>query len=104
MSDKIGILPLARPTFDVPYAEEQFAAMQDQLDRVLLNGQPVELVGGDALLFDAEQTESAIQKLKSAVVDQLLVLQVTFTDAAMLVRASEQIDRPLSIWLSLIHI
>ena len=98
MSDKIGILPLARPTFDVPYAEEQFAAMQDQLDRVLLNGQPVELVGGDALLFDAEQTESAIQKLKSAGVDQLLVLQVTFTDAAMLVRASEQIDRPLSIW------
>ena len=49
-------------------------------------------------MFDAEQTEAAIQKLKSEGKDQLLVLQVTFTDAAMLVRASEQIDSPLSIW------
>jgi len=98
MSHKIGLLPLARPTFDVPYAEEQFSAMHDQLRRVALDGKPVELLGGDALLFDTEQTESAIQQLKSESPDQLLVLQVTFTDAAMLVRAAEQVDSALSIW------
>jgi len=98
MTQKIGILPLARPTFDVPYAEEQFAAMLACLRQVTLDGEPVELVGSEQLLFDAEQTEVALAELKSVQPQQLLVLQVTFTDAAMMVRASEQIDCPLSIW------
>ena len=73
MSQKIGLLPLARPTFDVPYAQEQFAAMLEQLGRLALDGKPIELVGGEALLFDAEQTEAAIQKLKSEGIDLSLI-------------------------------
>ena len=30
---KIGILPLGRPTFDVPFAREKLAAMLRALDR-----------------------------------------------------------------------
>ena len=98
MSHKIGLLPLARPTFDVPYAQEQFAAMLEQLSRVTIDGQAPVLVGSRELLFDAQQTEAAIADLKREMPGQLLVLQVTFTDAAMLVAAAAQLSCPLSIW------
>jgi len=98
MSHKIGILPLARPTFDVPYAEEQFASMLEQLSQVSLDGEAIELHGGKTLLFDTEQTEAAIAALVREQLDQLLVLQVTFTDAAMLVSAAKQLNCPLSVW------
>ena len=98
MTNKIGLLPLARPTFDVAFAEQQFAAMRQQLTCVRLNGQPLQLIGSEVLLFDAEQTRAAIDDLSAQQPDQLLVLQVTFTDAAMLVTAAQQLDCSLSIW------
>ncbi len=90
---KIGILPLGRPTFDVPFAEEKLSAMLGALDA---SGH--DIVGPRALLFDEESTRAAMADLTAADIDRLLILQVTFTDASMAVAAGAGFDQPMSIW------
>ncbi|WP_270731054.1 hypothetical protein [Shimia sp. Alg240-R146] len=90
---KLGILPLGRPTFDVPFAEENLAAMLAALDAT-----GHEIVGPRELLFDEAATRAGIEALVSAGVDQVMVLQVTFTDASMTVAIGAAFDVPLSIW------
>lgn len=89
----IGVLALARPTFDVPYAEEMAAKCFAALDAT-----GHEIVGSRALLFDAGAAEAALAALKSRKLDLLLVLQVTFTDAAMTVQIAREALAPLAIW------
>lgn len=90
---RLGILPLGRPTFDVPYAESKLAAMLAALDST-----GHQIAGPRFLLLDESATRDAIADLGRAGIDQLLILQVTFTDAAMAVAAAAALDRPLSIW------
>jgi L-fucose isomerase-like protein len=90
---KIGILPFGRSTFDVPFAEENLSAMLAVLDRT-----EHEIVGARELLFDADATKKAFRALKADGIDHLLILQVTFTDAAMAVAAANAFDVPMSIW------
>ncbi|MBD3679648.1 MAG: hypothetical protein HUJ27_14780 [Rhodobacteraceae bacterium] len=90
---KLGLLPLGRPTFDVDYANEKLAAMLSDLD-----GAGHEIIGPRVLLFDEEATRTAIDELRAADVDQVLILQVTFTDASMTAMIGEVFDQPLSIW------
>ena len=53
---KIGMLPLARPTFDVGYADEKLASMLQWLD-----ASNHEITGPRELLFDMrERTRAAI--------------------------------------------
>ena len=89
----IGILPLARSTFDVPFAE----TVRDDAIRALGN-LDVEVVGATDLLLDGDATDEAIAALATQDLDLLLVLQVTFTDADAIVRAAERIDAPLALW------
>ncbi|MEL6127038.1 MAG: hypothetical protein AAFR57_11705, partial [Pseudomonadota bacterium] len=79
---RIGLLPLGRPTFDVPFAEEKLVGMLSALDAT-----GHEIVGPRTLLFDGAATEAAIAALQAAEIDRLLLLQVTFTDASMTVKA-----------------
>ncbi|MDV7142342.1 hypothetical protein R3X27_06575 [Tropicimonas sp. TH_r6] len=90
---KIGILPLGRPTFDVPFAEEKLAAMLAALDAT-----GHEIIGPRRLLFDEEATRAAMAELTAGGINHLLLLQVTFTDASMAVAAGNAFDQPLSIW------
>lgn len=90
---KLGILPLGRPTFDVEYAQTNLASMLDVLDAT-----GHEIVGPRDLLFDEAATLDAIATLKDANVDQVMILQVTFTDAAMTVSIGRAFGQPLSIW------
>lgn len=85
---KIGVLPLGRPTFDVPYAEEKLAAMSAVLDRA-----GHEIVGPRSLLMEASET--ALADVSSA--DLVLVLQVTFTDASFVLEATK-LGRDMAIW------
>lgn len=86
---KIGILPLGRPTFDVPYAEEKLAGMLSDLDAL----EGVDIIGPRTLLM--EPSVEALEAIASA--DLVLVLQVTFTDAAFVVEAAK-LGVPLAIW------
>ena len=76
---RIGILPLARPTFDVAYAE---AMLADMLTRLDATGH--DIVGPRRLLMEAN--DAALAQVDGA--DLLLILQVTFTDAAFGLRAA----------------
>ena len=90
---KLGILPLARATFDVPFAEENLSAMLAAVDAL-----GHEIVGARVLLFDEAATMAAMADLEAAGIDQLLILQVTFTDAALTVAAASRFEQPLAIW------
>ena len=90
---RIGILPLARPTFDVDYANSSLAAMLSRIDEL-----GIDVTGPRALLLDAEDTRRTIASLRSTGIDCILVLQVTFTDAALTVEVSEKVDAPILIW------
>lgn len=90
---KIGLLPLGRPTFDVPFAQENLGAMLAALDAT-----GHEIAGPRDLLFDADATEAAIADLQTQDIDFLLLLQVTFTDASLTIAAANAFDIPLRIW------
>ncbi len=88
-----GVLALARPTFDVPYAEEMAAKAFARIDEAGLR-----TVGPRGLLFDAAAAREAAEALKGQKLDGLLLLQVTFTDASMTLELARAIDAPLAIW------
>jgi len=93
MTKKIAVLPLARPTFDVAFAEQTAAAAFAALDDC-----DHEIIGGRDLLFDAEATKAAITTISRHDPDVVLILQVTFTDATMTIAAAEAFSAPLAIW------
>jgi L-fucose isomerase-like protein len=89
-----GVAALARPTFDVPFAEDMknraFAALE---------AAGIRAVGPRELLFDRAAAEKAVAEIAAAgPIDLLLILQVTFTDATMTVKLAREARTPLAIW------
>ena len=84
---RVGVLPLARPTFDVPYAEQMCADAWKVMEQI-----PVDWVGSSDLLFDAKSVESQLSEFENEHIDLLLVLQMTFTDASMTVKLAETFE------------
>ncbi|MDX2145500.1 MAG: hypothetical protein SFV19_19265 [Rhodospirillaceae bacterium] len=94
MSLTYGVAALARPTFDVPFAEE----MKDRAFAAL-DAAGIKTVGPRTLLFDGPATEKALAEIKAAgKIDVLLIMQVTFTDASMTVKIAEDARTPIAIW------
>jgi L-fucose isomerase-like protein len=93
MTKRIGVLALARPTFDVPFAEEMAAKAFAALEKT---GNT--LVGPRKLLFDADAARGAVAALKSEKLDAVLLLQVTFTDASMTIEIAKALPAPLAVW------
>lgn len=89
----IGVLPLARNTFDVPFAEENLAACLKALEAT-----GHRIVGARHLLFDAAAAEAALADLRRQKLDLLLLLQVTFCDASMTVKIAQEKLAPLAMW------
>lgn len=90
---KIGVLPLGRPTFDVEFAEENLARMISVLAE---SGRTI--VGPRTLLMDGSAARTALEDLEAQNPDQILILQVTFTDASFVVEAANRFKLPLAIW------
>ena len=89
----VGVMALARATFDVAHAEQttsQAFATLDALD--------AEIVGPRSLLFDEDAARRALVDLKQKRLDLMLILQVTFTDAGVTRRIAEEIEAPLAFW------
>lgn len=89
-----GVVALARPTFDVPFAEQTkdaaFAALEAAGIRV---------VGPRELSFDRAAAEAALEKINAqGPIDLLLIMQVTFTDATMTVKLARESTVPIAIW------
>ncbi len=93
MTETIGVLALARSTFDAPFAEDMAGKAFAAIDAA-----GIKTVGSRALLFDTPAAEAALADIKAAGAQRLVLLQVTFTDAAMTVELSKAFDAPLAIW------
>ena len=72
---RVGVLPLARPTFDVPYAKKICKEAWEVMEKL-----SVYWVGSDELLFDEKSVESQILKFKKEKLDLLLILQMTLRE------------------------
>ena len=89
-----GVATLARPTFDVPFAEQ----MKDRAFAAL-EAAGIRTVGPRELLFDRDAAERAIARIAAeGPVDLLLILQVTFTDATMTVKLAREATTPIAVW------
>jgi len=89
-----GVAVLARPTFDVPFAEETKARAFAALDAA-----GIRTVGPRELLFDRAAAERALAQIAAAgEIDLMLILQVTFTDATMTVEIARGAKVPLAVW------
>ena len=89
----IGLLALARSTFDIEYANQKL----DQCMKFLLTTKH-NIFGKCQLLLDAAETLDEIDGLKSKPIDFILILQITFTDALMSLKIGNYFDKPLGIW------
>ncbi len=89
-----GVAVLARPTFDVPFAEDMKARAFAALDAA-----GIRTVGPRELLFDRAAAERALAEIGAAgAIDLMLILQITFTDATMTVEIARGSRVPLAIW------
>ena len=92
---KLGILPLGRATFDVPFAEERLEAMLAALEST---GYVEEVAGPRRLLLEAADADAALEEVLAARPALIVVLQVTFTDAGFITRLAGATDLPIAIW------
>jgi L-fucose isomerase-like protein len=88
------VLALARPTFDVPFAQSYAADAFASLDAAGFF-----TTGPRALLFDAVAAREAIASIAPDAISAVLLLQVTFTDASMTVEIARAFPGlPLGLW------
>jgi len=90
---RIAFVPLARPTFDIPLAEEVTAAVRNQLLQAgyILSG-PTELV------MDLQAAQIAAEALTAVPHDLLLIMQATFADSTMITALAAATNAPLLMW------
>lgn len=94
MSLTCGVIPLARSTFDMEFAEQMKEAAFAALD-----GAGIRTVGSRDLACEPEQAHDAVQAIgTTGPIDLLLILQVTFTDAATTVELVRNSNVPVAIW------
>ncbi len=90
----VGLIPIARPTFDVPLAGEMMVRMRASLDRA---GCAVH--GPNDLVMDLDGLRAAAGELLSEPVDLLLVFQASFADSTMVVDLARTAPgAPLMLW------
>jgi L-fucose isomerase-like protein len=90
---RIGLVSLARTTFDISLAEQVDQTVRQQF---LQHG--LATCGPDGLISDQAGIQRAISELAGAELDLLVILQATFADATMVVELSDQLDVPLFLW------
>lgn len=89
---KLGVIAIARPTFDVPFAEEIANTAFNTLE-----ASDLDIVGRSALAMSIEDVTLALKELASADIDGLVILQATFADSSLAVAASD-VEVPVVLW------
>lgn len=93
MGPPLALFILGRSTFDAAYAEERLTEALAVLDRT---ERP--LIGSRKIAFDNDQVEAECAKIDPQAVGGVLIVQATFTDAEAVVRITEALPGPYSIW------
>ena len=89
----IGLIPIARTTFDITLAGEMMRQVRKSLAQSGFT-----LWGPDGLVTNTEEAEAAIAALAGKPLDLLLLLQATFADSTMALQLAEKIEAPLLLW------
>jgi L-fucose isomerase-like protein len=89
---KLGVIAIARPTFDVPFAEEIASTAFNTLE-----ASDLDIAGRSALAMSIEDVTLALKELASADIDGLVILQATFADSSLAVAASD-VEVPVVLW------
>ena len=89
---RFGLVAIARPTFDVAFAQEtaQCAAAN-------LTDAGYEIVGSPNLSMDSASLAVALERLTASGIDALIILQASFADSSLAVQATEM-DVPVVLW------
>ena len=91
---RIGLFPLARSTFDIPFAESVLAQSLAALD-----AQGHDFAGTRELIYTNEDAAPVVAALAAEPeLAAVLVLQITFADAGMLQELAKQVDCPILLW------
>lgn len=89
----VGFVAIARPTFDVPLAEEKTTQVREQLTSA-----GWELNGLKGLVMGDADVLNAIEHFADATPDLLIVLQASFADSTMVRQIAESVPVPLILW------
>ncbi len=89
---KLGIVAIARPTFDVDFARANAEGAVAGLARA---GHDV--VGTSEPVMDADAMARALDGLSDSPIDGLIILQATFSSTSLAVQAT-QVDVPVVLW------
>lgn len=89
----IAFIPLARPTFDIPLAEEMTAQVRSQLEKA-----GFVLTGPADLVMDLAAAQAAAEEVTAVSPDLLLIMQATFADSTMITAVAAATDAPLLMW------
>lgn len=89
----IGVLAVGRTTFDVTFAKEVLDQAWESLAAM-----DCDIQGERTLLVDGDEARSALSALKEQNLDIILLLQVTFTDAAMTLEIARELGVPIVLW------
>ena len=87
------MLPVYRSTFDVEFAQSKLSGALG-----VLSSCGIETVGSSRPVMDSAAAKTRMDALLDEGFDQLLVLQLTFTDAEAVSEAANRTKKPLSIW------
>ncbi|MED5532212.1 MAG: hypothetical protein VYA61_07585, partial [Pseudomonadota bacterium] len=90
---KIGLLALARSTFDINYANKKLNQCKKFLELTEHT-----IIGNGKLLLDDFDASSEIDSLKQENFDFILILQVTFTDSSTVLKVANDFNQPIGIW------
>lgn len=89
----LGLVPLARPTFDTALATQVAHQVRARLQQAGFT-----LTGPQTLVSSLEEAAQAAQALAGDSLDMLLILQATFADSTMVMSLAQAIDAPLLLW------
>ena len=92
-ANKVGLVSLARSTFDIELATQAAAQVRAQL-----KGAGLTLVGPKALVVTVDEARGVAQELADDPPDLLLILQATFADSTMVMSLAQVVDAPLLLW------
>ena len=90
---RVGFVPLARTTFDIPLASEFTTRARAALRQVGLT-----IVGPESLVTSQEEAVAVAAGMARHPLDLFLVFQATFADSTMVLSLAEAVDAPLLLW------
>ena len=90
---RIGLVVLARPTFDLDFATQIVAAFRQRLAQF-----PIHTYGPVEMIQDQVAAQRASEIFQQDPPDLLLVLQATFADSTLITQIVASIDSPLLLW------